>query len=185
MTILIVLIIIAVIVLAVVSIYNKLVRLRNTVKSSWSDIDVQCKKRYDLVPNLVETVKGYAAHEKSVFENVTKARSMAMQATTPAEMAKAENMFRDTLKKPLCRGRGLPELKPIRTFCSFNLSFRSWKTISSRQEGTTMPWSGTITFRPKRFPSNLIASSFNFKREELFQLEAPEAERKAPKVSFS
>ena len=111
MNLIIILIILAVIVLAVVSIYNKLVRLRNTVKSSWSDIDVQCKKRYDLVPNLVETVKGYAAHEKSVFENVTKARSMAMQATTPAEMAKAENMFRGYPEEPLRGGRGLPGVK--------------------------------------------------------------------------
>ena len=87
MTGIIILAIAVILVFAVISIYNKLVRLRNTMKSSWSDIDVQCKKRYDLVPNLVETVKGYAAHEKSVFENVTKARSMAMQATTPAEMA--------------------------------------------------------------------------------------------------
>jgi len=79
-----------------VAIYNKLIRLRNTVKSSWSDIDVQLKKRYDLVPNLVETVKGYALHEKNVFENVTKARSMAMNAATPADKAKAENMLTDT-----------------------------------------------------------------------------------------
>ena len=98
MTLLIVLIIIVVVVLSVIGIYNKLVRLRNTVKSSWSDIDVQCKKRYDLVPNLVETVKGYASHEKAVFEKVTQARSMAMQASSPAEVAKAENMLRDTLK---------------------------------------------------------------------------------------
>jgi LemA protein len=89
--------IIVLVLLAGISIYNKLVRLRNTVKTSWSDIDVQCKKRYDLVPNLVETVKGYASHERTVFEKVTQARSMAMQATTPAEMAKAENMIRETL----------------------------------------------------------------------------------------
>ncbi len=104
MTLLIILIIIAILVIAVVSIYNKLVRLRNTVKSSWSDIDVQCKKRYDLVPNLVETVKGYASHERGVFEKVTEARSMAMKATTPGEMAKAA-------EEPLCRSRGLPGVK--------------------------------------------------------------------------
>src|SRR3990170_2574961 len=98
MTLAIILIIIGILVISVIAIYNKLIRLRNTVRSSWSDIDVQCKKRYDLVPNLVETVKGYAAHEKAVFEKVTQARSMAMQATSPGEMAKAENMFRDTLK---------------------------------------------------------------------------------------
>jgi len=98
MTWLIILAILAALIITIISIYNKLVRLRNTVKSSWSDIDVQCKKRYDLVPNLVEMVKGYASHEKAVFEKVTQARTMAMQADSPAEMAKAENMLRDTLK---------------------------------------------------------------------------------------
>src|SRR6266498_2873956 len=82
----------------VIVIYNKLVLLRNSMKSSWSDIDVQLKKRYDLVPNLVETVKGYASHEKTVFEKVTEARAGAMQASAPAEKAKAENVFKDTLK---------------------------------------------------------------------------------------
>src|SRR5512144_245576 len=98
MTFIVILIILAILVFAAIGMYNKLVRLRNTVKSSWSDIDVQCKKRFDLVPNLVETVKGYATHERTVFEKVTEARSMGMKASTPAEMAKAENMFRDTLK---------------------------------------------------------------------------------------
>ena len=81
------------VIFAGIAIYNKLIRLKNTVKSSWSDIDVQLKKRYDLVPNLVETVKGYATHERGVFENVAKARSMAMHAAAPADKAKAENML--------------------------------------------------------------------------------------------
>ncbi len=83
MSLILILVVVAILVVAVVSIYNRLVRLRNTVKSSWSDIDVQCKKRYDLVPNLVETVKGYASHERSVFENVTQARAMAMHSAAP------------------------------------------------------------------------------------------------------
>ena len=86
-TILVILAIFLLIIMFGVAIYNKLIRLRNTVKSSWSDIDVQLKKRYDLVPNLVETVRGYASHERNVFENVTKARSMAMSAATPADKA--------------------------------------------------------------------------------------------------
>src|SRR4030043_1190166 len=90
--------IIVIALLAGIAIYNKLIRLRNTVKSSWSDIDVQCKKRYDLVPNLVETVKGYASHERSLFEKVTEVRSMAMRASAPGEKAKAENMLTETLK---------------------------------------------------------------------------------------
>ena len=102
--------------LAGITIYNKLVRLRNTVKSSWSDIDVQCKKRFDLVPNLVETVKGYASHEKTVFEKVTQARSMAMQASSPAEMAKAENLLRNTLKSLFAVAEAYPELKANANF---------------------------------------------------------------------
>ncbi|MCU0563121.1 MAG: LemA family protein [Desulfobacterales bacterium] len=88
----------AAVVLYAVSIYNTLVRLRNTSQSAWSDIDVQLKKRYDLVPNLVETVKGYAAHEQGLFQKVTEARTAAMRAAGPAETARAENQFRDTLK---------------------------------------------------------------------------------------
>ena len=117
MTFIVILVVVVLIVLAVVSIYNKLVRLRNTVKSSWSDIDVQCKKRFDLVPNLVETVKGYASHEKSVFEKVTQARATAMQASSPAEMAKAENMIRDTLKSLFAVAEAYPELKANANFC--------------------------------------------------------------------
>src|SRR5512143_4038029 len=101
---------IIVVIIAVIAIYNRLVRLRTTVKSSWSDIDVHLKKRYDLVPNLVETVKGYATHEKTVFEKVTEARSFAMKATNPAEMAKAENMIRDTLKSLFAVAEAYPEL---------------------------------------------------------------------------
>src|SRR3972149_3757691 len=95
----------------VIALYNKLVRLRNTVKSSWSDIDVQLKKRYDLVPNLVETVKGYASHEKSLFEKVTEARTAAMRATSPADKAKAENMLTETLKSLFAVAEAYPDLK--------------------------------------------------------------------------
>jgi LemA protein len=181
----IILVILALIVLAVISIYNKLVRLRNTVKSSWSDIDVQCKKRYDLVPNLVETVKGYAAHEKSVFESVTKARSMAMQATTPAEMAKAENMFRDTLKSLFALAEAYPELKANTNFLQLQSQLQDLENNieSARRYYNAVVRDYNIT--TESFPSNLIANQFGFKKEELFQLETPEAERKPVKVSFS
>src|SRR5512136_2648323 len=183
-TILIILGIIVVLILIVVSIYNRLVRLRNTVKSSWSDIDVQCKKRYDLVPNLVETVKGYASHEKSVFENVTKARSMAMQATTPAEMAKAENMFRDTLKSLFAVAEAYPELKANTNFLQLQSQLQDLENNieSARRYYNAIVRDYNILI--ESFPSNLIASQFGFKQEQLFQLEAPEAERKPVKVSF-
>jgi len=184
MTLLIVLVIIGILVIAVVSIYNKLVRLRNTVKSSWSDIDVQCKKRYDLVPNLVETVKGYASHEKTVFEKVTEARSMAMKATTPAEMAKAENMFRDTLKSLFAVAEAYPELKANANFLQLQSELQE---LESNIESARRYYNAVVrdyNILIESFPSNLIASQFNFKEAELFQLEAPEAERQPVKVSF-
>jgi LemA protein len=184
MTLLIILIVLAVLVAVVITIYNKLVRLRNTVKSSWSDIDVQCKKRYDLVPNLVETVKGYASHEKSVFENVTKARAMAMQATTPAEMAKAENMIRDTLKSLFAVAEAYPELKANANFMQLQSQLQE---LENNIEYARRYYNAVVrdyNIMIESFPSNLIASQFGFKQEELFQLEAPEAERKPVKVSF-
>jgi LemA protein len=183
-TILIILGIIVVLILIAVGMYNKLVRLRNTVKSSWSDIDVQCKKRYDLVPNLVETVKGYASHEKTVFEKVAQARSMAMQATSPAEMAKAENVFRDTLKSLFAVAEAYPELKANANFMQLQSQLQE---LENNIEYARRYYNAVVrdyNILIESFPSNLIASQFNFKQEELFQLEAPEVERKPVKVSF-
>jgi LemA protein len=177
--------IIAIAILAGIAIYNKLIRLRNTVKSSWSDIDVQCKKRYDLVPNLVETVKGYASHEKTVFEKVTQARSMAMQASSPAEMAKAENMLRDTLKSLFAVAEAYPELKANANFLQLQSQLQE---LENNIEYARRYYNAVVrdyNILIESFPSNLIASQFHFKQEELFQLEAPEAERKPVKVSFS
>ena len=185
MTWIIILIILAILVIAVVTIYNKLIRLRNTVKSSWSDIDVQCKKRYDLVPNLVETVKGYASHEKTVFEKVTEARAMAMQANSPAEMAKAENMIRDTLKSLFAVAEAYPELKANANFMQLQTQLQE---LENNIEYARRYYNAVVrdfNVLIESFPSNLIASQFNFKQAELFQLEAPEAERKPVRVSFS
>ena len=185
MTLLIILGLIAVVVFAAVAIYNKLVRLRNTVKSSWSDIDVQCKKRYDLVPNLVEAVKGYASHEKSVFEKVTQARSMAMQAHSPAEMAKAENMIRDTLKSLFAVAEAYPELKANANFQQLQSQLQELENnieYARRYYNAVVRDYNTLI---ESFPSNLIASQFKFQKEEFFELEAPAEERKAPRVSFS
>lgn len=184
MTILVILIIVGVLVVAVVAIYNKLVRLRNTVKSSWSDIDVQCKKRFDLVPNLVETVKGYASHEQTVFEKVTQARAMAMQANSPAEMAKAENMIRDTLKSLFAVAEAYPELKANANFIQLQTQLQE---LENNIEYARRYYNAVVrdfNILIESFPSNLIASMFHFKQAELFQLEAPEVERKPVKVSF-
>ena len=184
MTLIIILIIIAILVIGVVSIYNKLVRLRNTVKSSWSDVDVQCKKRFDLVPNLVETVKGYASHERAVFEKVTEARSMAMKANSPAEMAKAENMLRDTLKSLFAVAEAYPELKANANFLQLQSQLQE---LENNIEYARRYYNAVVrdyNVLIESFPSNLIASQFNFKQADLFQLEAPEVERKPVKVSF-
>ena len=184
MTLAIIFVIIGILVISVIAIYNKLIRLRNTVRSSWSDIDVQCKKRYDLVPNLVETVKGYAAHEKTVFEKVTQARSMAMQATSPAEMAKAENMFRDTLKSLFAVAEAYPELKANANFMQLQSQLQE---LENNIEYARRYYNAVVrdyNILVESFPSNLVASQFGFKLEDLFQLEAPEAERNPVKVSF-
>ncbi len=184
MTLYVILIIIAIVILGGIMIYNKLVRLKNTVKSSWSDIDVQLKKRFDLVPNLVETVKGYASHEKSVFEKVTQARSMAMQASSPAEMAKAENMLRDTLKSLFAVAEAYPELKANAHFLQLQSQLQE---LENSIEYARRYYNAVVrdyNILIESFPSNLIASGFGFKEEQLFQLEAPETERKAVKVGF-
>lgn len=180
----IILIIIAAVAIAVIAIYNRLIRLRNTVKSSWSDIDVQCKKRYDLVPNLVETVKGYASHEKAVFEKVTQARAMAMQANTPAEMAKAENMIRDTLKSLFAVAEAYPELKANANFMQLQTQLLE---IENNIEYARRYYNAVVrdfNILIESFPSNLVASTFSFKQAELFQLETPQIERQPVKVDF-
>jgi len=168
-----------------IAVYNKLIRLKNTVKSSWSDIDVQLKKRYDLVPNLVETVKGYASHEKTVFENVTTARSTAMRASTPADKAKAENMLSETLKSLFAVAEAYPELKANTNFLQLQSQL---KDLEDNIEYARRYYNAVVrdfNILIESFPSNIVASSFGFKQEEFFELEAPEVERKPVKVSFS
>jgi len=170
---------------AVIAIYNKLVRLRNTVKSSWSDIDVQLKKRYDLVPNLVETVKGYASHERSLFEKVTEARSMAMRASAPGEKAKAENILTETLKSLFAVAEAYPDLKANTNFLQLQTQL---KELEDSIEYARRYYNAVVrdyNIMTESFPSNLIASQFKFEKEEFFELEAPEVERKPVKVSFS
>ncbi len=184
MTLIITLVVVALLVLWIVSIYNRLVRLRNTVKSSWSDIDVQLKKRFDLVPNLVETVKGYAAHEKTVFEKVTQARSLAMQATTPEKMAQAENMLRESLKSLFAVAEAYPDLKANANFIQLQSQLQDLETSiesARRYYNAVVRDYNTLI---ESFPSNLIAAQFNFRQEEFFQLESP-GERQPVRVSFS
>jgi LemA protein len=176
----------AVLVLAAgVVIYNKLVRLRTTVKSSWSDIDVHLKKRYDLVPNLVETVKGYATHEKGVFENVTMARAAAMKAANPADKAKAENMFSETLKSLFAVAEAYPQLRANENFMQLQ---QQLKDIEDNIEYARRYYNAVVrdyNIMTESFPSNIVASQFRFDKSEFFELEEAGAERKPVKVNFS
>jgi LemA protein len=175
----------AILVLAAgVVIYNKLVRLRTTVKSSWSDIDVHLKKRYDLVPNLVETVKGYATHEKGVLENVTMARAVAMKAATPADKAKAENMFSETLKSLFAVAEAYPQLRANENFMQLQ---QQLKDIEDNIEYARRYYNAVVrdyNIMTETFPSNIVASQFRFEKSEFFELEEAGVERKPVKVSF-
>jgi len=184
LTLLIIFAVIVVIGIFIASIYNKLVRLRNGVKSAWSDIDVYLKKRYNLVPGLVETVKGYASHEKEVFEKVTEARSRAMQAGTPNEAARSDNMLKDTLKSLFAVAEAYPELKANQNFLQFQKQFQE---IEDSIESARRYYNAVVrdfNILIESFPSNIIASMFSFNQEEFFELDDDE-QRQAIRPDFS
>lgn len=178
----IILLIIIGIVVYFVLIYNSLINLRNRVKNAWSQIDVQLKRRTDLIPNLVETVKGYAAHEKGVFENVTKARSNLMNAQSVPENAEANNMLTGALKSLFAVAENYPDLKASQNFQDLQrqLSETEDKIAYSRQfyNDTVLMLNNKI----QMFPSNMVARQFKFQEAEFF--EAPEGEREVPEVKF-
>ena len=180
----IVLALVIVVFFSAVVIYNKLVRLRNTVRSSWSDIDVQLKKRFNLVPSLVETVKAYAKHESGVFEKVTEARARGMQGSKPGELAESSNMLTNTLKSLFAVAEAYPELKANENFLRLQGQFQELEeSIESarRYYNAVVRDYNTST---ETFPSVLIASSFGFRPEEFFETESEE-ERKPIKPDFS
>lgn len=168
----------------VVGLYNRLVRLRNTVRSSWSDIDVQLKKRYNLIPNLVETVKGYAGHEKQVFQKVTEARSSAMMAGGPQAQAQKENMLRETLKSLFAVAEAYPELKANTNFVELQKQLQQLEEgieNARRYYNAVVRDYNTLT---ETFPAVLVANMAGFEPAEFFTLESPE-ERRPGKVDFS
>lgn len=179
----IILIVLAVIVGGVILAYNGLVKLRQRVKEAWSDIDVQLKRRYDLIPNLVDTVKGYAKHEKEVFENVTKARNQAMNAGTLDEQADAENQLSGALKSLFAVSEDYPDLKANENFLELQreLTDTENKIQASRRfyNNTVM----SLNTKVETFPSNIIANAFGFHKEDYFEIE-DESQREAVNVSF-
>lgn len=179
-------IVIVVLIVAVgwlVGAYNSLIRSRNRVKESWSDIDVQLKRRYDLIPNLVETVKGYAEHEKQTLDAVIQARSKAMGAQTVKEHGEAENMLSGALKSLFALSEAYPQLRAVESFTKLQdeLSDTENKIQAARRFYNSNVM--LMNNRVEMFPTNLIASMFNFKKEDFFEL-GNEIEREPVKVSF-
>ncbi len=160
--------------------YNGFVRLVNRTKEAWADIDVQLKRRYDLIPNLVETVKGYAAHEKQAFENVTKARSAAMQAGGAMAKGRAENMLTDALKSLFAVAEAYPDLKANQNFLELQreLSNTEDKIQAARRFYNTNV--RDLNTAIESFPGNLIASSFHFGKMELFELPGTDSAAREP-----
>ncbi|MFH1193824.1 MAG: LemA family protein [bacterium] len=170
-------------VLWVVAIFNGLITLKNRADEAWSDIDVQLKRRHDLIPNLVETVKAYAKHESTVFENVSEARSAAMGAKTPEEHAKAENALTGTLKTLFAVAEAYPELKASENFAKLQdeLSDTENKVQASRRF-----YNGNVrdlNIKIEQFPSNIIAGALKFQKREFFEIENGE-EREVPQVKL-
>lgn len=165
--------------------YNGFVKLTNRTKEAWSDIDVQLKRRYDLIPNLVETVKGYAAHEKEAFENVTKARSAAMGAEGAHDKAAAENMLTGALKSLFAVAEAYPDLKANENFLELQreLSDTENKIQAARRFYNTNV--RDLNTKLESFPDNVVGNMFNFEGREFFELDESEQEAKDPvKVSF-
>ena len=163
--------------------YNGLVRLRNRTKEAWADIDVQLKRRYDLIPNLVETVKGYASHEREVFEKVTQARAQAMNAKDMKERGQAENMLSNTLKSLFAVSENYPDLKASTNFLELQ---RDLRDTEDKIQAARRFYNGNVrdlNTKIESFPINLVASSMGFKQMDLFELTEP-AQREAPQVKF-
>jgi LemA protein len=179
----IVLAIVAVAIIFVISIYNGLVRLKVQCDNAWSDIDVQLKRRYDLIPNLVETVKGYAGHEKSTLEGVVAARNQAMTVQGPAAKAQAEGVLATALRQVFALAEAYPQLRAVESFTQLQQTLNE---IEDSVQNARRYYNAVVRdFNTKiaQFPSNIVAGMGNFKPREFFEISAP-GEREVPKVSF-
>jgi LemA protein len=176
--------IVAVLVLVAVGLYNGLVRSRVRVDEAWSGIATQLKRRHDLIPNLVETVKGYAGHEKGVLEKVTELRSRAMAAGTPAQAAQAEGLLTQALRGLYAVAENYPDLKANQNFLSLQETLADTEgMIAGARQGYNAAVRDLNT-RVESVPTNFIANAFGFTRREFFELEDPAAERAVPQVRF-
>src|SRR5256712_4337099 len=167
-----------------IGMYNGLVRLKIQCDNAWADIDVQLKRRYDLIPNLVETVKGYAAHEKDTLEGVINARNRAMTATTPADKAQAENMLTGALKSLFALAEAYPQLRAIESFTSLQNSLSQIEDTVQNARRYYNAVVRDLNTKIQQFPTNILAGMMGFKPREFFEITAP-AEREVPKVTFN
>ena len=164
--------------------YNGLVRLVNQTKEAWADIDVQLKRRYDLIPNLVEAVKGYAAHESGVFEKVTEARAKALSAQGPAEKGKAEDALSGALKSVFAVAEAYPQLRAVESFTSLQTELAD---TENKIQAARRFYNGNVrdlNIKIETFPSNIIAGMFKFTKQEFFQLEDGSAAKEPVAVKF-
>jgi LemA protein len=180
---LIALVVVALLVVAVVSLYNRLVGLRNRSENAWSDIDVQLKRRHELIPNLVETVKGYASHEQKTLQGVTEARTRAMQGGAPADRARAEGELTRSIGALFAVAEAYPQLRANENFVALQAQLASLEDAIQNARRYYNAIVRDLNTATETFPSNLIANSFGFSRREYFELDSAE-ERSVPKVSF-
>lgn len=164
--------------------YNGFIVLRNRAQEAWADIDVQLKRRYDLIPNLVETVKGYATHERELFEKVTQARAQAMSATGFKEKEAAENALSGTLKTLFAVSENYPQLRASENFMELQ---KELSDTENKIQAARRFYNGNVrdlNIKTESFPSNIIASIFGFKKMEFFELEEGAAAKEPVKVQF-
>lgn len=180
----IVLIVVILFVLMAVGIYNTLVRLRKRCDNGWAQIDVQLKRRYDLIPNLVETAKGYMKHEREVLENVTRARQQAIDASGVKDQARAENMLTSTLRSLFAVAENYPDLKANENMLAVQEELVSTENKISFARQHYNDCVMTYNTKTETVPSNIVAGMFGFKQREFFELE-DEVQREVPKVDFS
>lgn len=176
------LVILVVIAVVLVGMYNSLVQLRVRSESAWSDIDVQLKRRHDLVPNLVETVKGYATHEKSTFEDIAKFRSMAMQATGPVDKAAAENQLTGALKSLFAVAENYPQLQASQEFTQLQSSLNEIEDAIQNARRYYNAVVRDLNTKIQSFPTNILAGMFGFQQKQFF--EAAAADREPVAVKF-
>ena len=177
------LIAVVVLIFILIGMYNGLVRLKVQVDNAWADIDVQLKRRYDLIPNLVETVKGYAGHEKGTLEAVINARNRAMNASSPGEKAAAENMLSGALKSLFALSEAYPQLRAIESFTSLQNSLSQLEDTIQNARRYYNAVIRDYNTRVQSFPANIIAGMFGFQSKQFFEVESPE-DRQNVQVKF-